>query len=600
MSTALAGSTTDADPVRTLTPALRPVRGRLATAAALGAAATLCAIGLMATSGWLISRASEQPPVLTLEIAIVCVRAFGIGRGFLRYAERLVSHDAVFRSLTAVHVRIWGKLERLAPHGIPAFRRGDLLARMVADVDAVQDLALRVWLPVTTAVVAGSVSVAVTWWLLPFAGMVLLVALVAGGLVVPWVTVMTGRRAQAVTAQARGELSADVREAFRGATDLIAAGVQGAAIERIRTTDAELTRLSRRLSGSTGFASALGVVIAGLAVLGALVVALPAVADGRLSGVSLAVVVLLPLAAYEAVVGLPQAALALIGVRASGARLAAILDAPDPVQEPACPQALSVGRALSEGIRLEQLSVRWQQGGPDVVRGLDLDLSPGSRVALVGPSGSGKSTVVAALMRFVEYSGSVRVGGQELRELAADEVRSVIGLCEQSAHVFDSTILENLLLARPDATRSDAATVLGRVRLADWVAGLPDGVDTWVGEHGSRLSGGQRQRLALARVLLADPMITVLDEPTEHLDEATASLLTEDLLSATRGRTTLLVTHRLQGLEDLDEIVVLDLARVIERGTHDELMRQRGWYAAARGREEERAVVGAFEGWSQD
>ncbi len=565
-------------------------------AAGLGAAATLCAIGLMATSGWLISRASQQPPVLTLEIAIVCVRAFGIGRGFLRYAERLVSHDAVFRSLTAVHIGIWGKLERLAPHGIPAFRRGDLLARMVADVDAVQDLALRVLLPATTAVVAGSVSVAVTWWLLPSAGLVLMVALLAGGLVVPWVTVTSGRRAQSVTAHARGELSADVREVFRGATDLIAAGAQDGAIEQIRSADSELTGLSRRLAGSTGLASGLGVVIAGLAVLGAVIVALPAVADGSLSGVSLAVVALLPLAAYEAVVGLPQAGLALVGVRASAARLAAVLDHPDPVKEPPSPMSLGVGAgvAAKSGVRLENLTVRWQSEGPDVVRGLDLELAPGSRVALVGPSGSGKSTAVAALMRFVEYSGSVALEGRELRELAGDEVRSVIGLCEQSAHVFDSTILENLLLARPDASKDDIATILERVQLADWVAVLPDGVDTWVGEHGSRLSGGQRQRLALARVLLADPPITVLDEPTEHLDEATAALLTADLLAATRGRTTLLVTHRLQGLEDLDQIVVLDSGTVIERGTHEELMRQEGWYAAARGGEEDRAVLGSL------
>jgi ABC-type multidrug transport system fused ATPase/permease subunit len=195
-------------------------------------------------------------------------------------------------------------------------------------------------------------------------------------------------------------------------------------------------------------------------------------------------------------------------------------------------------------------------------------------------------------MRFVEYSGSVTLGGHELRELVGDEVRSVIGLCEQSAHVFDSTIIENLRLARPDVTNSEIASVLERVRLGDWISGLPAGVDTWVGEHGSRLSGGQRQRLALARVLLVDPSITVLDEPTEHLVEATAALLTGDILAATDGRTTLLVTHRLQGLEDLDEIVVLDSGTVTERGSHDELMRQGGWYAAARGRNEDRARPG--------
>jgi thiol reductant ABC exporter CydC subunit len=296
----------------------------------------------------------------------------------------------------------------------------------------------------------------------------------------------------------------------------------------------------------------------------ALVLGVAAVHDGRLEGVMLAVVALVPLAAFELVAPLPVAAQALEGARSSAARLASVMDAPSPVVEPAIPSA--VRSASRHGLRVRGVSARYAPDGPRALDAVDLDLESGRRVALVGPSGAGKSTLAAVLARFVEYeSGSIQLDGVELRDLSGEQVRNVVGLVEQDAHIFDSTLRENLRLAKPGASDPELRAALAQARLGDWVTTLPLGLDTPVGEHGSSLSGGQRQRIAVARALLADFPILVLDEPSEHLDAQTADALIADLLAATEGRTTLLITHRLVGLDGIDEIVVLDQGQVVER-----------------------------------
>ncbi len=215
-----------------------------------------------------------------------------------------------------------------------------------------------------------------------------------------------------------------------------------------------------------------------------------------------------------------------------------------------------------------------------VLDGVDLDLPPRRRVGIVGPSGAGKSTLAAVLLRFLEYEGgSVTVDGIELSALNGDDVRRMVGMAAQDAHVFDTTIRENLLLANRAACDEDLRAALAGARLIDWVEQLPRGLDTEVGAHGARMSGGQRQRLALARMLLAGFQVVVLDEPGEHLDTVTADGLTADLLAATAAQSTLLITHRLAGLDAMDEILVLDAGRVVERGRHDELVSAGGLYA---------------------
>ncbi|MFE7889614.1 thiol reductant ABC exporter subunit CydD [Streptomyces sp. NPDC057412] len=547
----------------------RARRGRLALALLLGSLALGSAVGLMATSGWLISRASQQPPVLYLMVAVTATRAFGIGRAVFRYAERLVSHDAVLRMLADTRVAVYRRLERLAPAGLRRTRRGDLLSRLVADVDALQDYWLRWLLPAGAAVIVSAGAVGFTAWLLPEAGAVLAAGLLAAGVGVPLVTGAVARRAERRLAPARGVLATRVTDLLTGTSELTVAGALPARTAEARRADGVLTRIASRAATATALGDGLTALVSGLTVAATALVGADAVAAGRLGGVTMAVVVLTPLAAFEAVLGLPLAVRYRQRVGRSAERVFEVLDAPEPVREP---QAPGQAPATPFPVALSGLSARHAGQERDALTGFDLVLEEGRRVAVVGPSGSGKTTLAQVLLRFLDAdAGAYALGGTDAATLDGDAVRRLVGLCAQDAHLFDSSVRENLLLARKDATEADLRDALERARLLDWADGLPDGLDTLVGEHGARLSGGQRQRLALARALLADFPVLVLDEPAEHLDLPTADALTADLLAATEGRTTVLITHRLAGLDAVDEVVVLDAGRVVQRGPYAEL-----------------------------
>ncbi|MGW0332390.1 thiol reductant ABC exporter subunit CydD [Streptomyces sp. NPDC003011] len=549
-------------------------RGRLMLALLLGALALGSAVGLMATSGWLISRASQQPPVLYLMVAVTATRAFGIGRAVFRYAERLVSHDAVLRMLADTRVAVYRRLERLAPAGLRRTRRGDLLSRLVADVDTLQDYWLRWLLPAGAAVAVSAASVGFTAWLLPEAGAALAVGLLAAGAGVPLVTGAVARRAERRLAPARGALATRVTDLLTGTAELTVAGALPGRTAEVRRADRTLTRIASRAATATALGDGLTALVSGLTVTATALVGTQAVADGRLSGVVMAVVVLTPLAAFEAVLGLPLAAQYRQRVRKSAERVYEVLDAPEPVREP---QRHRQAPVSPFPVVVKGLAARYAGQERDALTGVDLVLEEGRRIAVVGPSGSGKTTLAQVLLRFLDVdAGSYTLGGVDAYALDGDDVRRLVGLCAQDAHLFDSSVRENLLLARKDATEDDLRDALRRARLLDWAEGLPDGLDTLVGELGARLSGGQRQRLALARAVLADFPVLVLDEPAEHLDLPTADALTADLLAATEGRTTLLITHRLAGLAAVDEVIVLDEGRIVQRGTYAELTSAQG------------------------
>ncbi|MFJ8645228.1 thiol reductant ABC exporter subunit CydD [Streptomyces sp. NPDC093546] len=566
-------------------------RARLWVALGLGSLALGSAVGLMGVSGWLISRASEQPPVLYLMVAVTATRAFGIGRAVFRYAERLVAHDTVLRVLAEVRVAVYRRLERIAPAGLRTARRGDLLSRLVSDVDSLQDYWLRWLLPAGTAVVVGAGAVGFTAWLLPEAGAVLAAGLLLAGVGVPLVSGATARRAEGRLAPARGALAVAAVDLLRGCAELTVAGALKGRADRVREVDAALTRIASRQASATALGGGLSALLTGVTVAAAALVGVQAVRDGRLDGVSLAVVVLVPLAAFEAVIGLPLAVQYRQRVRRSAERVYEVLDAPVPVQEPERPAAAPEGPFPVE---VRGLSARYAGQQRDALAGFDLRLEAGRRVAVVGASGAGKTTVAQVLLRFLDArSGTYRIGGVDASALDGDDVRRMVGLCAQDAHIFDSTIRENLRLARPGASDDALRRALDRARLLEWADALPDGLDTLVGEHGARLSGGQRQRLALARALLADFPVLVLDEPAEHLDLATADALTDDLLRATEGRTTVLITHRLHGLEAVDEVVVLEGGRIVQRGPYAELAATEGPLRRMREREQAADVLHA-------
>ena len=529
---------------------------RVAVAVVLGAGTLLCSVGLMTTAGYLISRAAEHPAVLSLTIAIVCVRFFGLARPVLRYLERLASHDVALRASAVTRVRVYERVEPLAPAGLESYRRGDLLSRFVADVDALRELHLRGVVPRLVAVAASVVAVAAAALFLPAAAVVLGGGLLAVGVVVPVLAVRLGRKMASVEATARAELTAALVEALRGAGELSLYGRAEDWIGRLREPDRRLKRAALRASVADGSSDGLALLFAGVTVSGVLAVAVSAHAAGSLDRVLIAMLALLALASFEAVQPLAQDARALATTVAAGGRIleltergAAVADPTEPLDIPRAPFAIAL-----EGVR-----ARYAPDQPPALDCFDLLLEPARKVALVGPSGAGKTTVVNLLVRFLDpEAGRVTLAGRDLRDYRQEDIRRAIAVASQDSHLFSTTIRENVRLGRIGATESELEEALGRARVLEWARRLPDGLDTLVGEQGRELSGGQRQRLVIARALLADAPVLVLDEPTAHLDSVTAAALIHDVLDAAAGRTVLLITHRSEGLDEVDEIVTLD------------------------------------------
>ena len=536
-------------------------RSRIALSLLLATLAVGFAVGLLATAGYLISRAAEQPPILSLTVAIVLVRFLGLARPIARYADRLAAHDLAFRGLGRIRAAVYERIEPLAPGQLDGYRRGDLLARMVGDVDALQGLYVRGLGPPVVALVVGAACIGVTAAVLPVAAGILALGLLVAGVAVPWLSAALSGTAGGRQAVGRGALTADLVEVLRGAPELVAYGQEEAALARVRGLDRELTRNGRRDALVAGLGEALTILVTGLTTAGVLAVAVLASGEGTLDPVLVATLALLALASFEAVAPLAATARELSATFASGRRVLALVDPSPAIQDPPSPLP---GPPRDATVALNGVTAGYG-GDPPVVRDLRLALAPGRKIALVGSSGAGKTTVTRLLLRFLDpRAGTVTIAGHDLREYAQADVRRQFAIAGQEAYVFDSTIRENLRLARPDASDAQLRAVLRRAGLDDWVASLDDGLDTQVGEEGSRLSGGQRQRLTLARALLADAPVLVLDEPTAHLDPSTAQSVMDDVLDAAEGRSVLLITHRPEGLERMDEIVVLDDGRIAD------------------------------------
>ena len=542
--------------IRRLLALARLPRGHVALAIALGALAVGFGVALMTTAGYLISRAAEQPPILSLTTIIVVVRFLALARPLARYLERLASHDVAFRALGRIRASVYERIEPLAPAELDAFRRGDLVSRMIGDVDALQGIYLRGVGPPLVALAVSVACVVATAFVLPAAALVLAFGLALAGIAVPLLAGRLARHVGRRQATARGELTAELVELLRGAPELVAYGCETDALARVRTADRELVRLGRRDALVAGIADSLSILAAGLTTAGILALAVAAHDEAALDRVLIAALALLALSSFDAVAPLPAAARELSATLAAGRRVLELTDRRPAVTDPSDPAPAPRAPA---SVTLEGVTARYASADEPALDGFDLRIDRGRRVALVGPSGAGKTTVTNLLLRFLDpEAGRVTIDGRDLRELRQEDVRRTFALAGQEAHVFDSTIRENLRLARPDAPDVDLHDALRRARLDDWVASLPDGLETLVGEEGTRLSGGQRQRLVVARALLADAPVLLLDEPTAHLDEETAERLVADVLDAADGRSVLLITHRPEGLDLVDEIVWLD------------------------------------------
>ncbi len=558
-----------------------PQRGRLAGAALAGAAATGCGVALLGVSGFLLARASQHPNIVAISVAVVAVRGLSVGRAVFRYLERLGTHDIAFRVLATVRVAIYRRLERLAPAGLGAFRSGDLLARLVSDVDATQDLFIRGLAPPLAAVLVGAAASAAALAIRTPAGGVLAAGLIIAGVAVPWLCARTAALAARRTAPARGELGAALTDALAGSSELIAFGAERAALVRVTDADAELTRLARRTAGASGLGTGLSSLLAGATLWAVLLLGVAATGGGTLGRVPLAVITLTALAAFEAVTVLPAAAIQLGQSSAAAARIGAVLDAPDPVAEPAAPAPVPDGAVT---IGLHEISVRYRPDGPLALDGFDLDLRPGRRVALLGPTGSGKSTVAAVLLRFAEPSGgTATLNGAALGGYAGDDVRT--------ADPRPGPGRARLRHHHPGQPADRRAA--GR-RRRSWPARWPRSRSTtgwarcrsaWTRRSGRTAPGCPAGSASASRWPVRCcplPPVLVLDEPIAHLDPAARGRITADLLAPEPARATLLITHDLTGLEQADEIIVLADGRVAERGSHAGLLEAGGWYARMR------------------
>lgn len=526
---------------------LGTTRRRVALAVLAGSAGLASAVGLAAVSAWLIARASQQPPVMYLMVAVVAVRTLGISRGVLRYLDRLASHDLALRGMATLRERLYARLAAGDTSALVRLRRGDLLARVGADVDAVGDAVVRGLLPAAVAAVVSVGSVGLVAAFLPAAGAVLALCLVLVGVVSPAWAARGARTASTRGVQARAAVSAASLALLEGAAELRVRGLVGEAVAQLRSAEQQLAAAADDGARPAAVAAGLGPLGVGLAVLGALALGIPAATAGVLDPVELAVVVLTPLAAFEAALLLPGAAVTLLRSRAAATRVMALLDAAGP--EPAADQPADHPdhpdhHPRATTLVARGLAVGWP-GGPPLVTGIDLTLEPGARVAVVGPSGVGKTTLLLTLAGLLPpLAGQVRLGGRDVHLLARAEAARAVTMTAEDAHVFDTTVLENLRVSRGDVTAVEALSTLETVGLGTWVAGLPDGLETMLGSDATAVSGGQRRRLLLARALLSPAPLLLLDEPTEHLDTEGPALLAA-LLDATLapGRGVVVVTH---------------------------------------------------------
>lgn len=507
---------------------------RLGWGRLLGVLSQVAGIGLLLVSSWLIVRAAEQPPVLYLMVAVVSVRFFGFARAGLRYAERLLTHDAAFGTLTDARVVAHGELDRVAPAGLGRRRRGDLVSRVVADVDSLLDRMLRLRSPWITALGSAAVLVVVLAWLVPAAAAVVAVQTLASMAVVRIGMAVHARR-QVDAVHLRGEMAADVAEAVRAAPDLVMAGAAGPVLASVRERTTVLGRAQQRGVGAAAAVGAIVMAMTGVAMAASAVLTIDVVP------VLVGVAVLAPLAMLEPLEALADAERLRPEIEAGRDRLAELSSVPTPVTDPDAPRALPTGFDLVA----DDLVIGWPDAG--VWTGaapISFELPAGGVMVVTGPSGSGKSTLGLTMARLLEpVDGALRLGGVDVTDLRAEQVRSVVGVLAQDEIVFNTSIRENLLIADPTASDVDLWRVLAAAGIGRFVESLPRGLDTPVGEAGTALSGGERQRLCLARLLLGEHLVLVVDEPTEHLDHEAGQALVADLLALAPRRSIVLISH---------------------------------------------------------
>lgn len=569
-----------------LAPFIRLFRGHLkwmVPGTLCGLLAAASAVGLLALSGWFISAAAyagltaATAQMFNFFYPGIGVRFFAIGRTLARYAERIMCHDVTFRILQNLRSWFYCHLEPLAPSFLMRYRSGDILSRIVADIDALDNLYLRVISPSVIALIM-SLSVVVFLWLFdPGISMVTSLFLLVAGVGVPLAALRFGRACGYELVQRNSDLRIRIVDGLQGLPELLVFGAHHRHLAAVKQSSRALLKSQLRMSQIRGMSLALMTLLSGLAVSTALYLAVIQVNRGGLDGAGMALVTLTVLASFDSVLSLPAAFQYLGHTREAGRRLLEIAHAKPPVIF----QDRPVTHLRYSAVKFENVSFRYNQTAGWVLRDIDFQIHPGRRVALIGETGSGKSTLIHLMVRFSDPdAGCIRLGGKDVRDLAESDLRRSISVVTQQPHLFNATLRENLLIARPGAGDDELLEALDAVQLSSFVAALPDGLNTWIGEAGKLLSGGQARRVAVARAILHNAPLWVLDEPTEGLDPVSENKMMAAIKDQTADRTLLLITHRLGDLHWMDSIVMMNKGRVVDQGNHEELLKTNSQYSS--------------------
>jgi len=561
---------------------MRPYRGWLLLGILLSFITLLANVALMAVSGWFITAmalAGVAGVSMNYFTPAAVIRACAIVRTVGRYGERLLSHEATLRLLSGLRLWFYEHLEPLAPAALQSYRSGDLLSRIRADIDALDNFYLRILMPVSVALLACAVFVIFVWQLYAPLVWILLGFLLAAGVAVPVIMARLSRLPGKRLVETAAELRTTVIDGVQGLPELSLYGATRQQASIMSCLGDSLAQDQARLSQLSGLSQGALLLCSQLAMWFVLLLAIPAVSASRMAPAELAMLALFTLASFEAVAPLPLAFQSLAETLASARRIFSLVDQAPLVQEPSGPSP----QMDSLDIRFKQVGFRYPASRDWVLQDINLELPAGKKLAVIGATGSGKTSLVNLLLRFWETGeGEITLGNQPLNAYHCEDIRRQIAVVSQHGHLFNASIRQNLLLANPEASQARLEQACRTAQIHNFIQSLPQGYDTQLGEAALRLSGGEARRVAIARALLKDAPILVLDEPAEGLDASTETAMLEALYQSVQDKTVLLISHSLKGLSKMDEIVVLDDGRICERGTHAELLQQQGYYYALR------------------
>ncbi len=555
---------------------LRPFWNEVFLSILLGIGTVAAGVGLLGTSAYLISAAALHPSIAELQVAIVGVRFFGISRAALRYGERLVSHSVNLRLVSSLRKWFFEQLVESDTQSLAVFRSGDLLDRVLHNLETLENFYVRVLSPyIVFSVVTAGVSLFVGHYQ-AILGWALAGGLLITGIVIPIFSVLFTRNSAIKATHQYSMLSAGIIESLDGLEEFSAFGSNLQMLDQVSRLSRNLSATQQAISTKTGVNNGLAILFSNLTILGLIWLTIPFVRDGEMTGILLAVVVQIAMASFEAAINLPVAAQQLTQSVAASKNLFAIAN--EKLVIPGNSQLDHLQN--SQILEVKDVSYIREEGGFSL-NDISLEMTIGKKIAMVGPSGAGKSSLVELVLKLSRPDeGSISIGEVEYSRLTDEAVRSLFGVVGQGGYLFNAGLKENLLLANPAASDADLKKAIDQVGLKGWLATLPKGMDTWLGNHGTSISGGEYQRLMLAQMILKQSPFLILDEPLTNLDMVIKNEIFKIINAAFKECAILWITHEFLFMDQMDEIIYIEAGKIIERGTHLDLMKQRGKYAA--------------------